>query len=75
MCGIAGQVSLVGNVVPNLLENLETMSRLVSHRGPDGFGQWQSVSKQAGLVHRRLAIIDLSEAAAQPMQAGNMGLG
>ena len=47
------------------------MSRLIEHRGPDGVGQWQSDSGRVGLVHRRLAIIDLSESAAQPMHAVN----
>jgi asparagine synthase (glutamine-hydrolysing) len=47
------------------------MSRLIAHRGPDGLGEWQSESGRVGLVHRRLAIIDLTEFAAQPMQADN----
>ena len=71
MCGIAGQVSLNNHSIPRLSSGLRAMSRLIAHRGPDGLGQWQSDSGQVGLVHRRLSIIDLSESAAQPMQAVN----
>ncbi len=71
MCGIAGQISLNNNPIPSLNTGLAAMSRLIAHRGPDGLGQWQSDTEQVGLVHRRLAIIDLSESAAQPMQAVN----
>ncbi len=71
MCGIAGQISLNNHPIPSLITGLGAMSRLIAHRGPDGLGQWQSESRQVGLVHRRLAIIDLSESAAQPMHAIN----
>ena len=37
------------------------------HRGPDDAGVYISPDKKAGLAHRRLSIIDLSEAAHQPM--------
>jgi asparagine synthase (glutamine-hydrolysing) len=39
----------------------------MSHRGPDGAGNFISPDRRVGLGHRRLAIIDLSEKAAQPM--------
>ena len=71
MCGIAGQISLNNHPIPSLEQGITAMSRLIAHRGPDGLGQWQSDNGQVGLVHRRLAIIDLSESAAQPMQAVN----
>jgi asparagine synthase (glutamine-hydrolysing) len=71
MCGIAGQISLSNDPIPSLDSGLAAMSRLIAHRGPDGQGQWQSTDRRVGLVHRRLAIIDLSAAATQPMQASN----
>lgn len=37
------------------------------HRGPDGASNWISADHKVGLAHRRLSIIDLSEAATQPM--------
>ncbi|MBX9635448.1 MAG: asparagine synthetase B, partial [Magnetospirillum sp.] len=41
------------------------MTAVLSHRGPDGAGQW--ADGPVGLGHARLAVIDLSPAAAQPM--------
>ena len=46
---------------------LEKMAEALRHRGPDGEGFWISPGRQVGFAHRRLAIIDLSPAAAQPM--------
>ena len=69
MCGIAGIVSLDGSPVPRLDSALALLDRLIAHRGPDGRGAWSSSRRDIGLVHRRLAIIDLSAAAHQPMTA------
>ena len=44
------------------------MTSALSHRGPDGEAAWQNQEGNVMLGHRRLAIIDLSAAAAQPMQ-------
>ena len=71
MCGIAGIVSLSGTPIVALEEKLAAMSRLMVHRGPDGDDMMVLADGGAGLAHRRLAIIDLSAAAAQPMQAAN----
>lgn len=71
MCGIAGYVRLNGEPVEGAREKLAGMGRLLAHRGPDGSGEWVSPGSQAGLAHRRLSIIDLSSAGAQPMKAEN----
>jgi len=65
MCGIAGIISTQKEFIHN--RSLKTMSDSLSHRGPDGEGLWINNENTAGLSHRRLAIIDLSAAAAQPM--------
>ena len=65
MCGIAGIISPQKKIIHTKV--LKTMSDSLSHRGPDGEGIWINSDNTAGLSHRRLAIIDLSDAAAQPM--------
>ena len=61
MCGIAG---FLGAWPEQLLARMATVLR---HRGPDGEGIWWSERDEIGLAHRRLAIIDCSDDAAQPM--------
>lgn len=46
------------------------MIQSLQHRGPDGERIWISNNGSVGLGHRRLAIIDLSEQASQPMHYG-----
>ena len=73
MCGIAGFLSLNGRAVGDHSKFLKVLGDLISHRGPDGYGTWVNDEMTAGLVHRRLAIIDLSDRAAQPMTGyGNL---
>jgi asparagine synthase (glutamine-hydrolysing) len=63
MCGIAGQYCIDGTKPDETL--LAEMSERLTHRGPDGSGS--HIRSNAGLVHRRLAIIDLSDEGLQPM--------
>ena len=63
MCGIAGTLHLAGGVAER--DVVARMTRAIAHRGPDGEGV--HVDGPAGLGNRRLAIIDLSDAAAQPI--------
>ncbi|NLD57455.1 MAG: asparagine synthase (glutamine-hydrolyzing), partial [Methanomicrobiales archaeon] len=63
MCGIAGQFCFDGRVPDEPL--LTSMGDRLAHRGPDGSGSY--IRHNAGLVHRRLAIIDLTEDGLQPM--------
>ena len=71
MCGIAGIINTQPGPIDRLPEGLQAMSRLIAHRGPDGVGEWRREDQRVGLVHRRLSIIDLTEAAAQPMHGEN----
>ena len=51
-----------------LWKNIKTMTDTLAHRGPDGEGQWVNNAGSVAIGHRRLAILDLSRAADQPMQ-------
>src|ERR1051326_3239528 len=65
MCGIAGIWNLNGE---KLSENkLRKFTDSLSHRGPDGAGYFLEEETNFGLGHRRLSILDLSDAAKQPM--------
>ena len=65
MCGIAGLIDLKDNQIsPSILKR---MTDVISHRGPDGEGQW--IEGPVGIGHRRLAIIDLTDAGQQPMHS------
>jgi asparagine synthase (glutamine-hydrolysing) len=68
MCGIAG---IIGRVAEPNRGALRRMNDALAHRGPDGEGFWQASPDARGwgamLAHRRLSILDLSPAGAQPM--------
>lgn len=66
MCGIGGFFRSESGATEGQTQAwLEAMGESIRHRGPDGSGVW--MDDRIGLVHRRLAIIDLSDAGAQPM--------
>jgi asparagine synthase (glutamine-hydrolysing) len=63
MCGIAGFTHFSGNMGDKY--TLKKMGDSIYHRGPDAGGEY--INEHVGLAHRRLAIIDLSDAGIQPM--------
>ena len=70
MCGITGIFDFASQAPPvaaDVERVLKAMRDVMVHRGPDGGGLWVSDDGRMGLAHRRLAIVDLSDAAAQPM--------
>ena len=70
MCGIAGLLVTGKNTELKVSKPvLQAMSDRLIHRGPDDAGLWCSNGGEIGLVHRRLAILDLSDAGAQPMSS------
>ena len=71
MCGIVGVYAFGPNASPVNAALLDRMRDTVSHRGPDGARSWISEDGRVGLGFRRLAIIDLSETAMQPMSNGD----
>jgi asparagine synthase (glutamine-hydrolysing) len=81
MCGIAGAVREIPRAGAaasrprneKITGYVERISEAQRHRGPDGFGLWQSGAQEVVFGHRRLAILDLTEAGAQPMVAAESG--
>lgn len=68
MCGIAGIVGKRGRLSPETLGRYAaTMADRQTYRGPDGHGVWISSDGACALAHRRLAVIDPTEAGRQPM--------
>lgn len=66
MCGIAGFINLKArDVSPRAC--LSAMTDSIAHRGPDDEGHWFDVQAGVAFGHRRLSVVDLSEAGSQPM--------
>jgi len=67
MCGVAGVVALSSSLPRSHRRYQRIFDHLLSHRGPDGRGIWSNSSNRVLLTHYRLAIIDVSHVADQPM--------
>ena len=68
MCGIAGFLDIRARTSRDELRDVaQQMGLSLRHRGPDSGGYWFDESSGIALAHRRLAIIDVSEAGNQPM--------
>ncbi|OSC32119.1 asparagine synthase (glutamine-hydrolyzing) [Mycobacterium vulneris] len=70
MCGVTGEVRLDGQA-PDVAA-VSAMAAVLTPRGPDSGGAWSQ--GRVALGHRRLKIIDLTEAGAQPMVDSELGL-
>src|SRR6202140_4020734 len=70
VCGATGEVRLDGR--PPDVAAVAAMTAVMTPRGPDGAGVWSQ--GRVALGHRRLKIIDLTEAGAQPMVDSQLGL-
>lgn len=71
MCGIAGLLipdSATDKGRDAMAASVRAMAVSMAHRGPDGDGVWVADNARVGLGHRRLSIVDLDNAAAQPMR-------
>jgi asparagine synthase (glutamine-hydrolysing) len=70
MCGIAGFFSPAG-LPAEAAGVVRAMGDRLRHRGPDGRDEWLDCGAGVALAHRRLAIVDLSPAGAQPMASAD----
>ncbi|MGI9428425.1 MAG: asparagine synthase (glutamine-hydrolyzing), partial [Bythopirellula sp.] len=69
MCGIAGCLVADGAICgeAEITKLVQDMTSTLVHRGPDDNGHWIDRAARVGLGHRRLSILDLSQAGRQPM--------
>lgn len=72
MCGFAGFLAGIDKKLVDESRNiLYSMADAIVHRGPDSDGYWVDPAAGIGLAHRRLSIMDLSPAGAQPMASAS----
>jgi asparagine synthase (glutamine-hydrolysing) len=72
MCGITGYLDFErATPETELVHTITAMTNTLATRGPDAHGIWTDASSGIALGHRRLAILDCSTAAVQPMVSAN----
>ena len=72
MCGIDGFLDLRRSArVEDMTDIVARMTTTLVHRGPDASGSWVDADAGIALGHRRLSIIDLTDAGAQPMHSAS----
>ena len=71
MCGIAGILDPAGSAGTDIRKRIAAMAGFLAHRGPDADGLWTDPEAGIALGHRRLSIVDLSPAGAQPMASAD----
>jgi len=69
MCGVTGFLTSIPNTSDNITRIIIRMTSTLQHRGPDDGGTWTDERAGIALGHRRLSILDLSEAGHQPMHS------
>jgi asparagine synthase (glutamine-hydrolysing) len=72
MCGIVGFLNQNLSINENEMRStIRAMCEKISTRGPDGFGDWVDIKWGIAFGHRRLSIVDLSDAGTQPMESNS----
>jgi glutamine phosphoribosylpyrophosphate amidotransferase len=71
VCGLVGIFSRQWQDAMSLQDTAVQMAEAIRHRGPDGGGSWSDAACGIALAHRRLSIVDLSQAGQQPMLSGS----
>ncbi|MCC6320126.1 MAG: asparagine synthase (glutamine-hydrolyzing) [Phycisphaerales bacterium] len=80
MCGIFGIATVAGRSVTLSDQRVCRFRDMLAHRGPNGAGLWRSDGEVGGrgqfvLAHRRLAVIDPTQAGSQPMLMDDRSFG
>lgn len=70
MCGLGGIFHYDESPIDR--DRFDMLHREIASRGPDGHGRWSNPRGFIGLTHSRLAILDLTDAGAQPMHFGDL---
>ena len=72
MCGVVAVLAFQPDFdLTELAGRAGRMAQAIVHRGPDGSGIWGDSAAGIALAHRRLSILDLSPAGAQPMASAS----